>query len=303
MNIKLENNSSMKGNFLKHSKWFLIIFFLSFFANIASAKTEITHVAINSDLSRYMLGLLKLALSYDSEEYEFKKVNDDRMSNGRKMEYIRRGKLSIMWTSTSNEKEKSMLPIRIPAYKGLPGYKVLIIRQGDQKRFDQVNVLDDLRATKIGLGRAWADIPILKSVGMEVVTTIKKTNLFSMLDGGRFYALPRGVGSAWREVKTKTDLDLTVEKNLLIIYRVPIYFFVGRENKALAEKITSGLEKAIADGSFNKYFYKSKPFKSALKNANLKARKAFYIDNSDLPKKTPLNRAELWFDVSELNEN
>ena len=62
----------------------------------------------------------------------------------------------------------------------------------------------------------------------------------------------------------------------------------------------NGLEAAIADGSFDQYFFNSPEVKEALTKANLSKRRAFRIDNPFLPKATPLNRKELFLDLTKI---
>ena len=89
-----------------------------------------------------------------------------------------------------------------------------------------------------------------------------------------------------------------VEPHLLLIYKMPLYFFVSQHNAQLAQRIEQGLEQAIADGSFDRYFYAHPAIKAVLQGSNMKQRTAIYLDNPDLPASMPLQRAELWFDYT-----
>jgi len=77
---------------------------------------------------------------------------------------------------------------------------------------------------------------------------------------------------------------------------MPFYFFVSPENKVLAKIIETGLERAIANGEFDKVFYGDKAIQDVLQKANMKNRTLFKLDNPLLSKETPVNRPELWFD-------
>jgi len=72
-----------------------------------------------------------------------------------------------------------------------------------------------------------------------------------MVDGGRFDAFSRGVNEPWGELVQRPELDLTVEKRLVVEYKMPMYFFVNNNNVQLAAAIESGLMKMIDDGSFD----------------------------------------------------
>ena len=61
-------------------------------------------------------------------------------------------------------------PIRIPLFKGLFGYRVLLIRKQEQARFDQINTQQDLAKFLGGQGTHWPDTLILQANGLRVTT-------------------------------------------------------------------------------------------------------------------------------------
>ena len=121
-----------------------------------------------------------------------------------------------------------------------------------------------------------------------------------MLDGGRYDALPRGLQEPWRELESFSELRLAVEQNLMLVYRMPFYFFVSRDKPALAANLELGFNRAIADGSFDAYFFNDPIVKDALARANIKNRIVMELDNPTLPVQTPLDRPELWLDPRKL---
>nr|WP_324258729.1 diguanylate cyclase [Cellvibrio fontiphilus] len=245
----------------------------------------------------YMNGLLKLALSYSSTKYTFA-TTPEVYSRPRVMESVRSGSISVMWGGTSEEMERDFIPVRIDAYRGLMNHRLFFIRKGDQARFDNIHNLEDLKKVRMGQGRSWQDASILENAGFEVVKATKKTSLYHMLDGGRFDAFPRGANEVWTELNAFPELALTVEKRLVLIYPLPTYFFVSPKDPELAKDIENGLESAIDDGAFDKYFYGSPEVQEALERADLPNRRAIRIDNPYLPKATPLDRKELWLDLT-----
>jgi hypothetical protein len=247
----------------------------------------------------YMQDLLKLALDYSGKPYTYE-TTDETYSRPRQMETVKSGDLSLMWGGTSEQMENDYIPVRIDAYRGLMSHRVFIIRQGDQSRFDHVKTLEDLRGITFGQGRSWQDAKIMEQVGLTVIKSTKKNGLFYMLDGGRFDAFPRGANEAWNEIASFSDLSLTVEKSLVLVYPLPTYFFVHKGRPELAHDIEAGLEKAIADGSFDTYFYSSKEVQDVIQVADLPNRRAIHIPNPFLPKATPLDRPELWLSIEDL---
>jgi len=261
----------------------------------AETKNVVTNMKSNVQTD-YMNGLLKLALSYSDKRYTFS-TTSEVFSRPRVMESVKSGAISVMWGGTSEEMERDFIPIRIDAYRGLMNHRLFFIRQGDQPRFDRIKTLDDLKQITFGQGRSWQDASILESAGLNVVKATKKPSLYHMLDGGRFDAFPRGANEVWTELAAFPDLKLTVEKNLVLIYPLPTYFFVTSKDPELAKDIEFGLESAIKDGAFNTYFYGSAEVQEALEKADLGNRRAIRIDNPYLPKATPLDRKELWLDL------
>lgn len=261
----------------------------------AESKTVVTNMKSNVQTD-YMNGLLKLALSYSDKNYVFS-TTPEVYSRPRVMESVKSGAISVMWGGTSEEMERDFIPIRIDAYRGLMNHRLFFIRQGDQARFDNIKTLEDLKHIRFGQGRSWQDASILENAGLTVIKATKKPSLYYMLDGGRFDAFPRGANEVWTELSAFPNLKLTVEKNLVLIYPLPTYFFVTHKDPELAKDIEFGLESAIKDGTFNKYFYESPEVQEALGKADLGNRRAIRIENPFLPKATPLDRKELWLDL------
>jgi ABC-type amino acid transport substrate-binding protein len=243
----------------------------------------------------YAAKMIKLALEHVDRKYEHQIV-EGALTQVRMVEDTLNGTLDIMWAGTSVELEEALQPIRIPLYKGLLGHRFLIIRKGDQPKFDHIKTLDDLRKVKLGQGTSWVDTKILEGNGLQVVKTMKYQNLFHMLDGGRFDAFPRAVFEPFSEVEKNSNLNLTVEKNIMLVYKMDFYLFVNKKNKQLAKDLEQGLNAAIADGSFEKLFMTSPNVQEAVQKGDLKNRTIINLVNPVMPKETPVDRAELWID-------
>lgn len=86
-----------------------------------------------------------------------------------------------------------------------------------------------------------------------------------------------------------------LKDNLVLQYVSPIYFFLPTDHKQLAERIETGLERAIADGSFDHYFRNRPELKKALNLLNNTDYTLLKLKGPELHPKTPLEREELWF--------
>ncbi len=273
-----------------------IAFFLS---NVVCAELSIYHQKRILSNDHYMVGLLKLAASYTDERIKFVE-NGEEISRARIAEMVEDGDLSVLWTGASKAKDQRHIPVHIPVYKGMMGHRIFIIRQGDQARFDRVKSLEDLKQVAMGQGKTWTDTGILNAAGLRVVTTLKAEGLYYMLDGGRFDAFPRGVHEPWKEIEDHPKLALTVEKGIILKYTMPYYIYVSKTQPKLASVIYDGLNQAIADGSFDQYFFNDPEVKKALQKAKLGARRVYSINNPNIGPQTPLDREELWLDLANL---
>lgn len=269
---------------------------MSFYASAATLKYNQSESDPNG---YYAEKMIKLALEHVDSKYDLQRV-PGALTQVRMVEEAINGSLDIIWAGTSKELEDQLEPVRIPLYKGLLGHRFLIIRKGDQAKFDGINTLEDLKKVKLGQGTAWVDTKILESNGLNVVKTMKYQNLFYMLDGSRFDAFPRAVFEPFSEVATYPTLDLTVEKRLMLVYKMDFYLFVNKNNKKLARELELGLNRAIEDGSFEKVFLSAESVQEAIAKGDLKNRVVIPLDNPFNSKETPIDRAELWIDPKAL---
>lgn len=207
------------------------------------------------------------------------------------------GRIKLFARATSTELERQFRPIRIPLDRGLLGYRVFLVRRADLPRFAAVRTLDDLRQLRAGQGKGWADIAALNGAGLPVVEGSSYEGLFAMLAAGRFDFFSRSADEALREYAERhaRHPELAVEPTLLLHYALPRYFFVRRdaEGDKLAERIETGLETMIRDGSLNALFHQYKH--ATIEQAGLNHRRVLHIPNPALPPETPLARSELWY--------
>jgi hypothetical protein len=280
----------------KYRKWLVPGLITCLFSLTLPAHAKSLNVVDgDNSIEIYARGLLKLALSKVQNKYEV----EESVQNGpeeRMVQMLDDNELDVVWYASTEALEERLLPIRIPIYRGLLGYRILMIRKGSQDKFDGIKSLEDLRQVSLGQGRFWADTNVLEANKLNVVKVLKYEGLFYMLDGERFDGFPRGVHEPWSEMLRYPKLALDVEKNLLLSYTNPFYFFTNRNNPALAKDIERGLRIAIEDGSFNEYFMSDPTVKDVITKANLKNRTLIRLENPGLPKKTPVDDKTLWFD-------
>jgi len=272
--------------------FFIVLLFISFSLNgVTVVKISIPQEELYTRNS-YYIELLKLALDNTTKKYgpyEIKNIEKDivqsRISN-----YLGEGSNSIdlMWTMTSAERERLMLPIRIPLLKGLMGCRLLIINKSNVNLFEKLNNVSELKKLIAVQGHDWPDTDILIANGFKVEKATNYEGMFKMISIGRGDYFPRAINEPFEEIKLRPDLNLAVEKNIMLFYFSPMFFFVNINNPKLRDRIEEGLYIAIKDGSFDKHFYNHPSVKQALQKVNFKKMKVFKLDN---PLLTPETKA------------
>lgn len=251
------------------------------------------------DPEAYVVDLLKEALARSPGRYRLE-ATPTPMTQSRALLAIEKSSPSVqvMWGMTSHEREERLLPIRIPIYRGLIGWRVLLHRS-DAENVAAIRDLQGLQRFSFGQRHDWPDTPILRSNGLSVVTSQDYQGLFKMLAAGRFDLFPRELVVAWHEhaKANKEGLDLSVDNHVLLRYPAALYFFTSRSRQDLAVDIENGLEQMISDGSFNTLF--ERYHGEALRQANLANRVVIELQNPDLPEATPLARKALWFQIED----
>jgi hypothetical protein len=281
--------------------WAVLILASVVLTPLASAQTRVVTIAPESPADvRFndLLEILKGALDRTVPDYGSYSLEQApvQMSAARAIEQLERhGLVNVVWSSTSVEREKKFLTIRIPLRKGLLGYRVCLINAKDQARIDQVRTLDDLRKLTVGQGTGWADVAIYNAEGIPV-TTAAYAGLFDMVSAGRFDLFPRGLSEVFREFALLSPRlpGLAIDRHLLLYYPWPYYFFFNRDDARLAARIEAGLKMMRADGSFDAIFHKYND--DWIAAADIKNRVVIRLNNPLLPPDTPLDDASLWFD-------
>lgn len=247
--------------------------------------------------SDFAFDLLQLALAKAGSAHHAELAPMYRQQNRAIAELLANsGKIHVIGTMTSPEREAQMLPVRIPISKGLIGWRILLVREDQRDRLREVRSAYDLKSVRMALGLDWPDLDVLRAAGLAPDTIPAYGRLFGMLKAQRIDAVPRSVNEIWAEVARHPGL--AAESHLVLHYPAADYFFVHRDNAALAEDIRRGLEAAQADGSFDRLLFGY--YRAMLDKAALGKRRVIELPNPALPPATPLARKELWLTLDQL---
>ncbi|WJG10383.1 amino acid ABC transporter substrate-binding protein [Aliiglaciecola sp. LCG003] len=244
--------------------------------------------------TEYPVKLIALALDQTGVNYQLVPTEKIMLQDKALKQLADNRTVNVVWSMTDKDREERLLPIRIPIYKGLIGWRVFLIKQNRSKEFQNINNLQSLIKYKPIQGFDWPDTKILQSNGFDVYTSKTYKGLFTMLSQKQGDFLPRSLVEVWPEYDSgNLDQSIVVESTLGVRYPTAMYFFVNKNNKILARILEDGLEKAIANGKFDELFRTE--FTDTLKRTNMGKRFFFEIENPLLPEKTPIGRKELWY--------
>lgn len=287
--------------------WLLVFFCLALAAGApAQADPMRVHIPVGESAfdsrSDHAVAVLYRALLLTEPDFGSVEVLPAApgVTQGHSLESLARGDgaLSLIWTMTTIEREQLVSPIRIPAYMGLMGYRVGLIRAEDQDAFAQAATIADLTRHRICLGRDWPDAPIMEAAGFQVVIGPDYESLFAMLAAGECDYFSRAIYEAYAEFDARRALypNLAVEASVLIRYPAAAYFFVDPRADGLRRRLAAGL-RAMADrGILRGMAFRDPSIDEALSRADLEQRRVIDIDNPLLPPETPVGDASLWFD-------
>ena len=175
------------------------------------------------------------------------------INEGRGQLQVISGQLDLQFMLTNAYREASMIPIKVPIYRGLLGLRLLLVKPVNKGEISSISSLDELRRYVGGHGRHWADLSIYPANRLPVSSNVSYQALFEQLKRGRFDYFHRGIGEIWQELDLHKE-DLIIADNLMLFYPMPVYFFVSKARPELAQQIEKGLKLALADGSFKTLF-------------------------------------------------
>ena len=203
---------------------------------------------------KYFVEVLELALSKSDHKYQLQKVALPFMNESRSKTNMMENLYEVHWLNAQASLDRDLEPVRIPLCKGLSGWRILFIRPDSQQAFSKLRNVNDLRQYVAGHGNDWPDTARFHSLDIPQKLSGSWKGLFRMLKQHRIDYLSRSALEIYDEDDAFPDLNLKVESHLVIYYPAAYYFYMRKDNKQLAKDIQVGLERAIADGSFDKVF-------------------------------------------------
>jgi hypothetical protein len=271
-----------------------------FIANNAFSDVEIRYALTGTDIERnkYKTDLVKLVLDHSGIDYNLY-YYPGKGNHAKQVEALRTGKITIRTFGARKDLEETLIPIRIPIFKGLLGYRIFLINKNDQYKFESITRLEDLRHLTGIQGVGWIDLRIMEDAGLPQRAEDGQ-NIYRMLNrGGRVDYFSRAVYEAVGELQTlkTTYPNIVIEKRILLKYPFAMYFYVTPKQPELAEKIRQGFEALVRSGEFDTFFYTNPYILSAIAKAKLTERIKIEIPNRYLSQETKSLPDTYWIDM------
>lgn len=228
---------------------------------------------------KYFVEILELALSKSNHEYQLEKLSLPFMNESRSKTNLTANLYDVHWLNTQAFLDKDLQPIRIPLCKGLTGWRVFFIRPESQSEFSAIKTATDLKKYTAGNGNDWPEAVLYDAVNLPQKLSGSWKGLFYMLKQNRIDYLSRSALEIYDEENAFPELNLKIESELIIQYPAAYFFYVNKKNPKLAADIKVGLERAIADGSFDKIF--NRYFSEKIKRLDLEKRHIVKITNPE----------------------
>lgn len=241
-------------------------------------QIRIPQVAEGTDpLYLYVKALLQMALDKTAPEYgEVELIaNESRTVQERQLRNLDHRMLDVTWSVTTLERESLFRAVPIPIAAGLFGKRVLLIRAGDE-RFDEPVAITQLKQYRAVQGQDWPDTRLYRHHGFSVLEATYESS-FRVLEEHYVDYYPRGVLEVDFELAFHSARPLALEQHLVLSYPSPMFFFVSRNNRQLANRIHEGLRQLLASGEFQALLMSQRFYQNSM--AHLQGRQVIHLSN------------------------
>lgn len=230
----------------------------------------------------YYTELLQLALSYPGGQAFQLQASGLDIPKQRAFDLMNaREGIDVLFGSVSRERLQRYRGVPFPILKGYNGWRVALINRNSPDILRGIHSKKHLSRLSAGQFLTWSDTKILRHNGLLVATSSDVNGLYGMLQRGRIDYFPLSALEIAQELRTHPNPDLMIDPHLLLVYPTATWFYVAKDNPALAEALLQGLQQAERDGSFDQLFQRY--FGAALTRLQLEKRTRITLENPLLP--------------------
>jgi hypothetical protein len=284
-----------------------IVLLLVFCLPLTSHANDIRMLAPRAKIDPvydYFIELTRLVLSKNKHLYADSKlvlVGHDDVTQGRSLMLLEHNYIDMIWAGTNARRELRYLPIRIPLFRGLLGYRILLIRQEDKEKFIRITTPAQLKKLNACQGAHWPDSDILEANGYLVSRVVHFNAMFKMLAKKRCDYFPRAIFEGYAEQSAVVQYlpNIMLMDELILHYNFPFYYFVKKNNTLLAERLEKGLMTALADGSLMNLIGTHKVSKHLFPLEQWKDKRYFELSNEILGSELSLKNKQFWLNLKD----
>jgi len=196
-------------------------------------------------IHQYIIDLLSIVLNDDESHVKtlIQPVQTPEVTQQRNFHLLRKELIDVYWAGTDKQREQDYIPIRVPIFGNLLGYRVSLIHKDNLINFSRISTLDQLKKYTACQLKHWPDYKILKANGIVVHNSARFELMFKMLAKKRCDYFPRSIFEGYSEFRAAKEKypNIAIVDNFVLQYDFPLYFFVNSKNQSLATKIEQGL--------------------------------------------------------------
>lgn len=234
----------------------------------------------------YFIGLLRLALTETTNEYGKATIKTlPQPGQERMLRLLAADKFyDVIWAGGSEERDRKLLKIAFPLFKGGLGWRGMVIHRSNAKTFSLYESLSELRTAVACQGSHWPDADILEQSGLTVYRVGHFDAMLQMVALQRCDYLPLSIfeGQAELDIVQEAFPHLMFYQNLIIKYSITMNFFVNVNNQTLADRLTLGLNRLHNSGAFDSYMTQHPLTKHAFPLTKFSSAKVITLNNTNV---------------------
>lgn len=182
----------------------------------------------------------------------------------------------VGWGLDSNR----VFAMDMPALNNLQGLRRLLIRPGDQARFDAINSAQDFLQLRVGSGATWLDNAILLANHVPLVEAQGLENLQPMLHKNRFDYVSLGALEFDSVLATTPVNTWEIYEDFLIFYPIAMQLYAPKTQPEIAERLQAGFTMVKNNGELDALF--NRHFAALITTLQARNRRLIVLKNPDL---------------------
>ncbi len=290
----------MSNHDTREIRFFISLLFFLILSNSAYSSTlKVADKQSEEDMiHQYIVDLLSIVLNDDESHVKtlIQPVQIPEVTQQRNFHLLRKELIDVYWAGTDKQREKDYIPIRVPIFGNLLGYRVSLIHKDNLLNFSRITTLEQLKKYTACQLEHWPDYKILKVNGIVVHNSARFELMFKMLAKKRCDYFPRSIFEGYSEFRAAKEKypNIAIVDNFVLQYDFPLYFFVNSKHQSLATKIEQGLIRLNEQGKLMQIQIAHLKKEKLLSKFSKNKAHLIKLKNPYLPATPPLIDNKLW---------